>query len=103
MVAATPGRGRSWQTAIPATASITAEAMPRSRPWRAVTWREGTGGPLTAALARWRVQVADGSTGRAPPPRPTLPELRRQTIAAPTGIEIRCPSCRPCFIHQHPP
>ena len=34
MVAATPGRGRSWQTAIPATASITAEAMLKSRPWR---------------------------------------------------------------------
>lgn len=64
MVAPTSERGRSRQMAIPATASITAEAMLKSRPWRAVTWRQGTKGPLTAAFARRRVRVADGPTAR---------------------------------------
>jgi SRSO17 transposase len=64
MVRPAPKRGRSRQTAIPATASITAEAMLKGRRWRAVTWREGTKGPLTAAFARRRVRVADGPTAR---------------------------------------
>jgi SRSO17 transposase len=64
MVRPVPKRGRSRQTAIPATEAITAETMLKSRPWRTITWREGTKGPLTAAFARRRVRVADGPTAR---------------------------------------
>ena len=64
MVRPVPKRGRSRQTAIPATESITAEAMLKGRRWRAVTWREGTKGALTAAFTRRRVRVADGPTAR---------------------------------------
>ena len=39
-----------------------AEAVLAALPWRQVTWRHGTKGPLTARFAAIRVRVADGPT-----------------------------------------
>ena len=40
----------------------TAEAVLAEQPWRRVTWRHGTKGPLTARFAAVRVRVGDGAT-----------------------------------------
>src|SRR3954464_2533899 len=39
-----------------------AEAVLAGRPWRRVTWRRGTKGPLAARLAATRIRVGDGET-----------------------------------------
>jgi SRSO17 transposase len=39
-----------------------AEAVLAERPWRRVTWRQGSKGPLVARFAAIRVRVADGAT-----------------------------------------
>jgi SRSO17 transposase len=39
-----------------------AEAVLAELPWRRVTWRQGTKGPLAARFAARRVRVADGAT-----------------------------------------
>jgi SRSO17 transposase len=39
-----------------------AEAVLAGSPWRQVTWRHGTKGPLAARFAATRVRVADGAT-----------------------------------------
>jgi SRSO17 transposase len=39
-----------------------AEAVLAGSPWRRVTWRHGTKGPLAARFAATRVRVADGAT-----------------------------------------
>jgi SRSO17 transposase len=60
MIWPTATRGRPRQTAIPSTEAISAETMLASAPWRAITWRQGTKGPLRAEFAAVRVRVADG-------------------------------------------
>ena len=60
MIWPTATRGRPRQTAIPSTEAISAETMLASAPWRAITWRQGTKGPLRADFAAVRVRVADG-------------------------------------------
>jgi SRSO17 transposase len=60
MIWPTATRGRPRQTAIPSTEAISAETMLASAPWRAITWRRGTKGPLRADFAAVRVRVADG-------------------------------------------
>jgi SRSO17 transposase len=39
-----------------------AEAVLADLPWRRVTWRQGTKGPLTARFAATRIRVGDGAT-----------------------------------------
>ena len=60
MIWPTATRGRPRQTAIPSTEAISAETMLASAPWRAITWRRDTKGPLRADFAAVRVRVADG-------------------------------------------
>jgi SRSO17 transposase len=101
MVRPVPKRGRSRQTAIPATEAITAETMLKSRPWRTITWREGTKGPLTAAFARRRAGAGSGradgalaraqqpaSTGRGGVARGRAPHVRRAQVLP---VEPACP------------
>ena len=57
MIFPVTGRGRPRQRHIPDMKSITAQAMLETAPWRTVSWRRGTKGPLLAAV---RVRVADG-------------------------------------------
>jgi len=43
---------------------MAAETMLKNQPWRTLTWRRGTNGPLKAAFAACRVRVADGPAVR---------------------------------------
>ena len=58
------GRGRPRQRHIPDVKSMTAQAMLETAPWRAVSWRRGTKGRLSARFAAVRVRVADGPPQR---------------------------------------
>ncbi len=60
MIASATTRGRPRKTLIPDAEAVSAEAMLASAPWRRVTWRRGTKGPLQAKFAAVRVRVADG-------------------------------------------
>jgi len=64
MVPPPPARRRSSQPLIPASEAIPVEAMLENQPWRTITWRQGTKGPLKAAFAACRVRVADGPAVR---------------------------------------
>lgn len=55
-----PPGGRARKL-VPDQAPQTAEAVLATRPWRRVTWREGTKGMLTAQFAALRIRVADGA------------------------------------------
>lgn len=58
------GRGRPRQRHIPDQTSQAAEAILASATWRAISWRRGTKGRLSARFAALRVRVADGPTQR---------------------------------------
>ena len=60
LVPAPPTRGRPRKTLIPDMEAVAAEKMVAARPWRWLTWRQGTKGPLRAQFAALRVRVADG-------------------------------------------
>jgi SRSO17 transposase len=60
LVPAPPTRGRPRKTLIPDLEAVAAEKMVAARPWRWLTWRQGTKGPLRAQFAAARVRVADG-------------------------------------------
>ena len=60
LVPAPPTRGRPRQTLIPDREAVAAEKMVAAWPWRWITWRQGTKGPLRAQFAAIRVRVADG-------------------------------------------
>ena len=57
---APPTRGRPRKTLIPDREAVAAEKMVAAWPWRWITWRQGTKGPLRAQFAALRVRVADG-------------------------------------------
>jgi SRSO17 transposase len=54
--------GRPRKHPVPSAASVAAAELLEARPgaFRAITWRTGTKGPLTAEFAALRVRVADG-------------------------------------------
>lgn len=54
-----PPRGRARKP-VPSEEPQAAEGVPAGHPWRQVTWRQGTKGPLGAKFAATRVRVADG-------------------------------------------
>ena len=60
LVPAPPTRGRPRKTLIPDREAVAAEKMVADQPWRSITWRHGTKGPLRAQFAAARVRVADG-------------------------------------------
>jgi len=60
LVPAPPTRGRPRKTLIPDLEAVAAETMVAAWPWRWITWRQGTKGPLRAQFAAIRVRVADG-------------------------------------------
>jgi len=53
-----PGRARKL---VPSEEPRAAEDVLAERPWRRVTWRQGTKGPLSAKFAATRIRVADGA------------------------------------------
>lgn len=60
-------RGRPRVHGVPSHVSRSAAQLLQTVPWRSVTWRRGTRGPLRAQFAAVRVRVADGaraSSGR---------------------------------------
>lgn len=62
--------GRARKRAVARAKPIAAEAMLETAPWRRVTWRTGTKGPLAADFAAVRVRVADGPPQRDRTPLP---------------------------------
>jgi SRSO17 transposase len=58
------GRGRPRKRHVPNSPSIAAEDVLKQAKWRALTWRQGTKGPLKARFAALRVRVADGPPQR---------------------------------------
>lgn len=58
------GHDRPRQHHIPNSKSVAAEKLLAEQPWKAVSWRRGTKGRLTARFAALRVRVADGPTQR---------------------------------------
>lgn len=64
MIFPVSGHGRPRQHHIPASKSLAAEKVLAKQRWRAVSWRRGTKGRLTARFAALRVRVADGPTQR---------------------------------------
>jgi SRSO17 transposase len=64
MIFPVSARGRPRRRHIPDVKSITAQAMLETARWRAVSWRRGTKGRLSARFAAVRVRVADGPPQR---------------------------------------
>ncbi len=62
--------GRRRKRAVASEKPSAAEAMLEAAPWRRITWRTGTKGPLTAEFAAVRVRVADGPPQRNRTPLP---------------------------------
>lgn len=58
------GRGRPRQRHVPDQRSQAAEVMLAGATWRAVSWRRGTKGRLSARFAALRVRIADGPPQR---------------------------------------
>lgn len=61
---AVAGRGRPRQNHVPDAKSISAERILATAPWRTLSWRRGTKGPLKARIAAVRIKVADGPPQR---------------------------------------
>ncbi len=61
MPAPTPGVGRPRRHPVPSVRSAPAEDVLAAMPWRRLTRRTGTRGPLAARFAAARVVVADGT------------------------------------------
>lgn len=57
-------RGRPRQNPVPDVTSLSAEKTLASAPWRTLSWRRGTRGPLKARFAAVRIRVADGPPQR---------------------------------------
>src|SRR4029079_5863754 len=57
LVPAPTTRGRPRKALIPDLEAVAAEKMIADRPWRSITWRHGTKGPLRAQFAAVRVWV----------------------------------------------
>lgn len=57
-------RGRPRKNPVPDATSLSAEKTLASAPWRTLSWRRGTRGPLKARFAAVRVRVADGAPQR---------------------------------------
>src|SRR5262249_40613290 len=64
MISPVSARGRPRRRHSPDVTSITAQAMLETARWRAVSWRRGTKGRLSARFAALRVRVADGPPQR---------------------------------------
>lgn len=58
------GRGRPRKNHVPNVKSLSAEKTLAAAPWRTLSWRRGTKGPLKARFAATRIKVADGSPQR---------------------------------------
>jgi SRSO17 transposase len=58
------GRGRPRKQPVPSEPGQDAALVLADRPWRRITWRQGTKGALAARFAAVRVRVADGPTVR---------------------------------------
>ena len=58
------GRGRPRKNPVPETLSVAAETMLHDLPWKELSWRIGTKGPLKARFAAVRVRIADGPPQR---------------------------------------
>lgn len=58
------GRGRPRKNHVPDAKSVSAEKTLATAPWRTLSWRRGTKGPLKARFAAVRIKVADGPTQR---------------------------------------
>lgn len=58
------GRGRPRKNHVPDAKSISAEKTLATAPWRTLSWRRGTKGPLKARFAAVRIKVADGPPQR---------------------------------------
>lgn len=64
MIFPVAGRGRPRKRHVPDVASISAQKILETAPWRTITWRRGTKGRLSARFAAMRVRVADGPPQR---------------------------------------
>ena len=58
------GRGRPRKNHVPDAKSVSAEKTLATAPWRMLSWRRGTKGPLKARFAAVRIRVADGPPQR---------------------------------------
>lgn len=58
------GRGRPRKNHVPDAKSVSAEKTLAAAPWRTLSWRRGTKGPLKARFAAMRIRVADGPPQR---------------------------------------
>ncbi len=58
------GRGRPRKNHVPDMKSVSAEKTLATAPWRMLSWRRGTKGPLKARFAAMRIKVADGPPQR---------------------------------------
>ena len=58
------GRGRPRKNHVPDAKSVSAEKTLATAPWRTLSWRRGTKGPLKARFAAVRIKVADGPPQR---------------------------------------
>ncbi len=58
------GRGRPRKNHVPDAMSVSAEKTLAAAPWRTLSWRRGTKGPLKARFAAVRIKVADGPPQR---------------------------------------
>lgn len=58
------GRGRPRKNHVPDAKSVSAEKTLATAPWRTLSWRRGTKGPLKAHFAAVRIKVADGAPQR---------------------------------------
>lgn len=58
------GRGRPRKNHVPDAKSVSAEKTLAAAPWRSLSWRRGTKGPLKARFAAVRIKVADGPPQR---------------------------------------
>jgi SRSO17 transposase len=58
------GRGRPRKNHVPDAESVSAEKTLARAPWRTLSWRRGTKGPLKARFAAVRIKVADGPPQR---------------------------------------
>lgn len=58
------GRGRLRKNHVPDAKSVSAEKTLATAPWRTLSWRRGTKGPLKARFAAVRIKAADGPPQR---------------------------------------
>lgn len=76
MIWPSAGRGRPRGIAIPAEDGVAAECILAGKAWQAISWRNGTKGPLSAEFAAIRVRVADGPAVYPDQGKPASPRCR---------------------------